>query len=302
MTRRDGGGSRAVSFDGQAVDFDRRAGLPAEVGPRIAEALAALAPEGDGVVVDLGAGTGQVGMHLVARHRVARDPARRQLAGSRCHYLGIDVSAGMLAVFRRQLAARSWPAAAPAASLVRADAGSTWPLAAGRAKLVFVSRAAHLLPAAVLVEETLRVASPRGALFVLGGVESEPGSLRAVLRAEMRRLLAEHGVEARRAGAARHALAAALEARGGEVLPPVTAASWPTVHRAGAAIAAWRAKPGLGGHAVSPAVQEAVLGRLEAWVRERYGGLEAEEEATERYRLAAVRLPRRPSTKGGDDA
>lgn len=271
-----------VSFDSQAVDFDRRAGLPPGVGERIAAALAELTPAGSGVLVDLGAGTGQVGRHLL---------------GGRTRYLGIDLSGPMLAVFRRRLADAG--AAARGAALLRADAAAGWPLAAGRAKLVFVSRAAHLLPPSVLIAETLRVASPRGALFVLGGVETDPGSLRAVLRREMRRLLAERGVRARRAGDARRALADGLAERGGEVLPPVTAAAWPVVHRAADALAGWRAKPGLGGHAVTPAVQEAVLARLEAWARDRWGSLEVEEEATERYRLAAVRLPQRPFNEGG---
>jgi hypothetical protein len=117
----------------------------------------------------------------------------------------------MLAVFRRNFGAGARRA------LVRADAAAPWPLAGGRVKVVFVSRAAHLLPLALLVEETLRVASPRGALFVLGGVESDPESLRAVLRRQMRRLLAEHGVVPWRAG--QRGNAGALAERGGKVLP-----------------------------------------------------------------------------------
>jgi SAM-dependent methyltransferase len=261
-----------VSFDGQAADFDLRAGLPAGAAPRIAAAVAELAPAGRGVILDLGAGTGQIGEHL---------------ARGRSRYLGIDVSGPMLAVFRRKLGAGGYGA------LVRADAGAPWPIASGRVKLVFLSRAAHLLPPAVLVEETLRVASPEGALAVFGGVRSEPESLRAVLRREMRRLLAEHGVEARRASDSQHRLAEDLAAAGGgEVLPVRTAASWAVVHRAGDALAAWRAKSGLGGRAVTPEVQERVLRRLEDWIRERYGSLDVARDAIERYELAAVRLPK----------
>lgn len=255
-----------VSFDGQAADFDLRAGLPAGVAPRIAAAVAELAPAGSGAILDVGAGTGQIGEHL---------------AGGRSRYLGMDVSGPMLAVFRRKLGG---------GALVRADAGAPWPIASGKVKLVFLSRAAHLLPPAVLVEESLRVASPEGAVIVFGGVRSEPESLRAVVRREMRQLLAEHGFEARRAGDSQGRLTGALAERGGEVLPVRIAASWSVVHRAGDALAAWRAKAGLGGRAVAPEVQDRVLRRLEEWIRERYGSLDVALDATERYELAAVRL------------
>ncbi|HEX2162978.1 MAG TPA: methyltransferase domain-containing protein [Thermoanaerobaculia bacterium] len=232
------------------------------------------------MLLDLGAGTGLIGEHL---------------AGGGVGYLGVDVSGPMLAVFRRKLGPGG-------GALVRADGGAPWPLRGGRVGLVFVSRAAHLLPPAVLVAETLRVASPRGSLFVLGGVESDRDSLRAVLRRQMRRLLAERGVAPRRAAETRRAIAEALAERGGEPLPVRTAASWTTVHRAADALAAWRAKSGLGGQPVPAATQEEVLRELESWIRERFGGLEVERETTERYDLLAVRLPPRSATDEGGDA
>jgi SAM-dependent methyltransferase len=262
-----------VSFDRQAVDFDRRAGLPAGAAQRVAVALEGLVPAGSDVVLDVGAGTGQIGLHL---------------ARGRSRYLGMDISGPMLAVFRRKLGA------AGRGALVRADAGVGWPVASGRVGLVFLSRAAHLLPLPVLVEESLRVASPAGAVVVLGGVRSPPESLRVVLRREMRRLLAEHGgVEGRRAFASRQSIADALAQRGGEVLAAQTAASWNVVHRAGDALDNWRAKAGLGGRVVAPEVQEKVLRQLEEWIRERYGSLSVAHDAVERYELAAVRLPQR---------
>lgn len=268
-----------VSFDRQAAGFDLRVGLSEDVARRVAAAVAELAPAGGGALLELGAGTGQIGRHL---------------AGTGPGYLGIDLSGPMLSVFRRRLGAGA------RAALVRADAGAAWPVAAGRVGLVFLSRAAHLLPVGLLVEEALRVAGGGGAVVVLGGVRSEPDSLRALLRREMRRLLAEHGVEPRSSGDARRRIAAALAVRGGEALPPRTVASWAAVHRAADALAAWRGKRGLGGRAVAPEVQELVLRRLEAWVRERFGRLDVERPATERYELAAVRLPRRfPPRPGG---
>lgn len=276
----------AVSFDGQAADFDLRAGLPAGVGQQIAATLAGLvsAASGSGaVVLDLGAGTGQIGEHLA---RVGR-----------WRYLGMDVSGPMLAGFRRKLGAGG---VAVRDLLMRADASLGWPIASQSVHLVFLSRAAHLLPPALLVEETLRVASPEGAFVVFGGVRSDPSSLRAVLRRQMRKLLAEYGaVEGRDAGAAQCRLAAALGEHGGEILPARAAASWPVVERAQDALAAWRAKPGLGGRAVPPAVQAEVLRRLEDWSRERFGSLEASRDAMECYEIKPIRLPKGTGTTRG---
>lgn len=275
-----------VSFDGQAADFDLRAGLPVGVARRIAAALAELVPTRSGVVLDLGAGTGQIGEHL-SRGCGARRSSR---------YLGMDISGPMLAVFRRRLGSGA------AARLVQADAGVPWPIASGRIHLVCLSRAAHLLPLAVLVDEALRVACPEGAVIVFGRVASEPESLRAVLRRQMRRLLAEHGVEGRQAGEAQRKIAAALAQRGSEALPLQTAASWTVVHRAADALAAWRAKAGLAGRAVTPEIQQSVLHRLEDWIRESYGSLDVERDATERYELAAIRLPKRSRGNQGAKA
>lgn len=266
-----------VSFDSQAVDFDQRAGLPAGIAREIAAAVIRLVPAGDGVLLDLGAGTGQIGEHL-ARGRGTRGRAR---------YLGMDLSGPMLARFRHKLSAPSDNA------LVRADGSVPWPLAADRVRLLFSSRAAHLLPPAVLVRETLRVASPEGAVVVFGGVRTPPDSLRAVLRREMRRLLAEHvGVEPRRADASRRTIGQALAEHGGEPLPVTTAASWHVVHSARGALAAWRAKSGLGGRPLAAEVQNEVLGRLESWIHQRYGSLDVTRDAIERYELAAIRLPK----------
>ncbi len=258
-----------ISFDRQAADFDLRAGLPAGVGRQIAAALAELVPAEGDVFLDLGAGTGQIGEHL---------------ARGRSRYLGLDVSGSMLAVFRRKLGPGG------RGKLVRADAGTHWPIRSGTIATVFLSRAAHLLPQAVLVEEAWRVARPTGAVIVFGGVRSQRESLRGVLRRQMRRLLAEHGFEARNASATQRRLGDALADRGGEVLPVRTAASWTAVERAADSLAAWRAKPGLGGRTVPQEVQNTVLRRLEDWIRERFGRLDVSRETTESYELAAVRL------------
>jgi 16S rRNA A1518/A1519 N6-dimethyltransferase RsmA/KsgA/DIM1 with predicted DNA glycosylase/AP lyase activity len=53
------------SFDEQAESFDQRAGLPATVPNSIAKELVRLAQIGAGdVVLEVGAGTGQIGLAL----------------------------------------------------------------------------------------------------------------------------------------------------------------------------------------------------------------------------------------------
>ena len=53
------------TFDEQAPRYDARVGLPASIGLAVAEAVVAQAGAGaDVVVLELGAGTGQIGAHL----------------------------------------------------------------------------------------------------------------------------------------------------------------------------------------------------------------------------------------------
>jgi SAM-dependent methyltransferase len=292
MTARTAAGP-VFSFDGQARGFDRRAGLPPAAAEAVARAVAELAVEANpvagGVVLDLGAGTGEIGVQLAAGERLA--------------YLGIDLSPAMLAAFRTKLhrsargargsdaadATDAADAASPAA-LVAADADRPWPLLAGRVRAIFLSRAAHLLDPERLLAEASRAAHPAGALLILGRVRREPDSLRATLRREMRRLLAERGVPGRSGEEARRRLLALAAERGLRPLPPQEAASWEVAERAADSLAAWRATPGLAGTPVAPAVRRDLLDRLAAWAEERYGALDAVREATERYELTAVRL------------
>ncbi|MEA2604672.1 MAG: hypothetical protein QOF89_5664 [Acidobacteriota bacterium] len=260
---------RAAAFDVQAGSFDRRAGLPPAAVDRIARTLREICPQG--LLLELGAGTGEIGAALIA-------------AGSR--YAGLDVSLGMLGVFRGR---------SGRAPLFLADADRPWPVRDGCARAVFASRSAHRLAMDGLVAETLRAAHPDGAVFVLGRVRRERESLRAILRRQMRHLLAERGVEGRGGGEggeeAGRSLLAAFEARGAVPLPDRTAASWTVQERAADSLASWRGKPGLAGTAVDPDLKREVLERLEAWARETFGTLDITREATEAYELAAVRLP-----------
>jgi hypothetical protein len=270
-------------FDGQAREFDRRVGLPEDDCRAIAAAVLALAGAGSGDrVVEIGAGTGMIGRWFL-------DHAVR--------YVGLDLSRGMLEVFRRR-------AGAVRAGLVQADAARPWPLPAGAARVVFSSRAIHLLPPAHVVDELFRVgvrdagtggaarqenAGNGGAALVLGWVERPAASVKARMSRQMQRLVRERGFSPRTAGSRR--LLAACRERGAGELPRTAVVSRPARYTPRQALASWRSKPGLGGIVLPPGMQEAVLDELEQWAARTFGSLDADSAVAETYVLEGVRLP-----------
>jgi len=261
-------------FDGQAPQFDRRVGLPESDCRAIAAAVIALAGAGEGDrVLEIGAGTGMIGRWFLEH------PVR---------YVGLDRSRGMLEVFRgRPGGGRG--------GLVQADGARPWPLPAGAARVIFSSRAMHLLPLAHVVDEVWRVGAGSGACL-LGWVERDPESVKARMSREMQRLVRERGFTPRTAGSRR--FLAACRERGAAELPRTAVAHWPARHSPRQSLDSWRGKLGLGGLVLPPGVQESVLDELEAWARRTFGDLDAESSAEETYVLEGVRLG---STAAGED-
>ena len=261
-------------FDGQASQFDRRVGLPESDCRAIAAAVIALAGAGEGDrVLEIGAGTGMIGRWFLEH------PVR---------YVGLDRSRGMLEVFRRRPGAGR-------AGLVQADGARPWPLPAGAARVIFSSRAMHLLPLAHVVDEVWRVGAGSG-VCLLGWVEREPESVKVRMSREMQRLVRERGFTPRTAGSRR--FLAACRERGAAELPRTAAARWAARHSPRQSLDSWRGKLGLGGLVLPPGVQESVLDELEAWARRTFGDLDAESSAEETYVLDGVRLG---STAAGED-
>ncbi|MEP7010673.1 MAG: class I SAM-dependent methyltransferase [Acidobacteriota bacterium] len=228
-----------------------------------------------GRVVEIGCGTGQIGAAL--------------FAGSQTPYVGLDLSVGMLARFgHRSRAPR-----------IAADASQPWPLRPRSARLIFASRAAHLLDPQNLVREVARLANSRGAVFAVGRVERPEGGVRRELRRELQRLLGTRGFAARggRAGhravleSVRQALRSDLPE--GDDLAVQTVATWETEERPAAILASWRGKSGLGGHEVGPNLQNELLDEIETYARERFGALDLGYPSNETYEIAGVRLPPR---------
>ena len=250
-------------FDGQARDFDRRVGLPDADCRRIVAAVVSLARlfPGDRVA-EVGAGTGMIG---------------RWFPAFGIRYAGLDLSRGMLEVFRRR---------ASGAGLVQADAARSWPLPDGSVRTVFSSRAIHLLPREHVIVEVSRVA-PRGAL-VIGRVERQPESVKARLSREMRRRLRDLGFSPRDAGSRR--LLQALCEEGARDLERTEVVRWPARQTPREALDQWRGKEGLGGIVLPPGIQDEVLRGLEAWAEETFAGLDTPYGTEESYVLEGVRL------------
>jgi SAM-dependent methyltransferase len=197
-------------FESQADTFDRRKGLSPAVAADVAREVLDSAGAGTGdLVVELGAGTGEIGCHI--------PPFAR--------YVGIDGSSAMLDAFR---------ARAPEATLVHADADDDWPVRSSSATAVFASRAAHLLDVEHLVAEVGRVCRP-GGTFLLGRVQRDPEAVRSRLRHERRRLLGKG-----RSGeqASEHVLDR-LAAAGARRLTTRVVASWPTRVSPAQVLAGW---------------------------------------------------------------
>jgi hypothetical protein len=264
-------------FDGQAPQFDRRVGLPEADCRAIAGAVLALARTGPGDrLLEIGAGTGMIGRWFLEH------PVR---------YVGLDLSRGMLEVFRHR-------PEAPRAGLVQADGARPWPLPAGSVRAVFSSRAIHLLPLAHVVDEVFRVvtggegregAGDVGGALLLGWVERGPESVKARMSREMQRLVRERGFAPRTAGS--RALLAACRERGAAELPRTAVARWPARHTPRRSLDSWRSKPGLGGVVLPPGVQGSVLEELESWAARTFGSLDEPWPAEETYVLEGVRLP-----------
>lgn len=256
-------------FDDQALRFDGRAGLEPTQCRQIAAAVLAVGNVGaDDVIVEIGAGTGQIGVELAAARR----------------YVGCDLSAGMLDRFR----IRSHGSAARC-GLVRADAGRTWPMISGSARAIFGSRALHLLEHEHVADEAFRVGQRSGATLIIGRVERSPDCLRARLAREMRDRLRHLGFAPRSERNNRRLIETCVE-RGAVALEPVTVVTWAAATSAQQSLDAWRSLSGLGGIDVPSGIRDIVLRDLTEWATGVFGELERTVESEEAYVLRAVRL------------
>jgi SAM-dependent methyltransferase len=230
-------------------------------------ACAGLQPED--LVLELGAGTGEIGAHL------ARLPVR---------YVGIDNSAEMLQLFRDKLGERP-------ASLLLADASQVWPLDDDAAAVVFASRVIHLLDAEHIARETARVCRPRGWLM-LGRVLRDEDGVKERLRRRRLELLQQAGVGPLRGREGGRRVVERLQVAGGESMGRRVVAEWSGAISPAEVIADWASLSRMGSVAVDPIRRQEILVELQDWARAELGDLNRPETYWERYAIDCVRLPR----------
>ncbi|MEM8964603.1 MAG: class I SAM-dependent methyltransferase [Acidobacteriota bacterium] len=215
-------------------------------------------------ILDMGAGTGQIGQHLATM----------------APYIAIDRSLGMLAVFHDR----------SSACTVVADGTTRWPLADASVSVVFSSRAIHWLPPALAAHEIARVAA--GGVLLIGRTRRDANDVRRLLRRALHRQLRDAGLEPRAGRDLGEALLALCRDGGAEDLEPIVAARWPATSRPSTVIAEWRDKPGLGGVAsIDPTVKHRVLDAVTAWAKDNLGDIDRDSTAEDSYVLTGVRLP-----------
>jgi hypothetical protein len=107
---------------------------------------------------------------------------------------------------------------------------------------------------------------------------------------EMNDGLRRHGYEGHRGEQRNRKLFESCRLRGGQVLEPVTVATWKVLASPRQSLDSWRGLKGLGGVPVPAETKERVLAELEAWAEEAFGVLDRQLESEELYVLRALRI------------
>ncbi|MBD0371965.1 MAG: class I SAM-dependent methyltransferase [Pyrinomonadaceae bacterium] len=257
-------------FDHQAATFERRAGLPEDCAREIARAVLEIGEARPrDLLAEIGPGTGQIGRWFSKEVR----------------YVGIDLSVGMLREFRARLSDRVENRA-----LVHADAQARWPLADGSTRVVFGSRAIHLLNHEHVASEMSRVSEARGATLIIGRVRREPQSLRARMAREMQERMRQRGFEGRGGEGQNRRLFEACSRRGAKIMDAVGVARWTVSASPKDSLDSWRSLVSLGGISVPFKLREEILMELEGWAERAFGSLDREFESEETYMLYPLRF------------
>ena len=263
--------SRPASFDRQAMAYDCRTGLSEETCRQIAEAILNISKARSGdLVVEVGAGTGQIGQWF------------RHLARNIC-YLGFDLSEAMLAQFRQRSLEEGTNF-----TLLQADGNQPWPVEDGAARVIFASRSLHLLDRDRVVEECLRIARSDDALLFVGSIERQENSVKTRMKRQMRHLLQQKGFAGREKH--RDRLIELFRQQGCQVDPPQAIAQWQVSHTPRQSLESWQNKDGLAGIDPPIAIKQDILNELQTWAESTFDNLDLPIASKETYLLQAIRI------------
>ena len=267
-----------MTFDDQANTFETRTGLSESTCQAIVKTALDLAEmQTDAQVVEVGAGTGQIGQWF---------------ATESVQYLGFDLSEAMLEQFRQHLdqADQNLSMQRENINLLQGDANQHWPVADGTANLIFSSRTLHLLNLEHVVHESLRIAQPKGSLVIMGSVQRDKNGVKNQMRKQMQTLLAQQTLRGRQKNKLISQLIELFTHHGAKAIEPLVASRWQVVSTPRQSLESWRSKANLAGIELDDEVKQNVLDQLEVWANETFGGLDQPIESEETYLLQGVRL------------
>ncbi|MEL6439020.1 MAG: class I SAM-dependent methyltransferase [Cyanobacteria bacterium J06621_8] len=267
-----------MTFDDQAKTFETRAGLSESTCRVIVQTALDLAGIKPGEqVVEVGAGTGQIGQWFAAEE---------------VQYLGFDLSAAMLEEFQLHLDSQvnSKNPARKNTTLLQGDANQQWFVGNNQASLIFSSRTLHLLDLEHVVQESLRIAHPERATVLIGSVQRDPQGVKSQMRKQMQTLLAAETLQGRQKKRLIEQLIKLFIQQGAIEIKPVAVSQWQVASTPRQSLESWRGKANLAGIELDEGVKQHVLDQLQAWAEAKFGDLDQPIETAETYLLQGVRL------------
>lgn len=222
----------------------------------------------DDLVLELGAGTGEIGAHL------AHCPLR---------YVGLDDAPAMLAIFAGKVAPGT-------PQLLVADCNAAWPLPDGIARVIFASRVIHLLHPEHVVREASRVCQAGGSLM-LGRVSRDPESPKERLRLQRQHLLRAAGLQPRQGESGARQVIERLVQAGWVGQRRLPVAEWTSDVSASEILAGWETLSRMGSIDVESGTREEILHALREWAKREIGALDRPWPNHEQYVLDIVQRP-----------
>jgi ubiquinone/menaquinone biosynthesis C-methylase UbiE len=255
----------ASTYDKGAAGFERQRALPGEVAQSVrAAVLAAVGHVEMPRFLDLGAGSGRIGLSFVA-------------AGD--DYVAVDLSAGMLHVFAEKDAGRHQ------AQLVQAD-GRALPFAASSFDAVLMIAVFGDVPDwRPLVAEACRVLRPHG-VVIIGRTATPDDGIDERMKEQLDRLLDKRMPHTPRKNgrknAARHLAAKATATA--NLVP----ARWSVTRSAREFLE--RHADGARFSRLPLGVREGALAELAEWAKDQFGSLDAASPETHRFEMQVFRF------------